>query len=174
MKMISILLFSISINLDNLPLSLYFLNQNQPLSLKQNIFLSLFVSFSTLLVMHFSVFFSTFFSSNLIHQILIELSCACLIIMGMLSIYQALFQTIKKEWNNKSMIKLSLSLLFNNIFAAIPAAIAGMHVFYSGLFNFILCLFFLEIAKKLHTKQALNRDLLFISGLLLIILGILS
>lgn len=170
MKIISILLFAISINLDNLPLSLLLLHQNQSLSFKENFWLSLFVSISTYLIMILSIHFSTFF----IPEILVELSCASLIIIGMLSIYHALFQIKKEKKTKKTIIKLALSLLSNNIFAAIPAAIAGTPVFYSAIFNFIACLFFLEIAKIITCKSDLKRELLFVSGLFFILLGILE
>lgn len=170
MKIISILLFSISTNLDNLPLSLILFKNNQALTLKQTLFLSIFISLSTLFMMLLAIQFSTFLNP----VILSELSCASLIIIGMLSIYHALFHTIKPKQSQKTFFQLALTLLSNNLVTALPAALAGTPILYSSFFHFLSCFFFLEIGKLIQFQSNQSRDTLFISGLFLILLGILE
>lgn len=173
MNIISIILYTISINSDNIPIGISFKLKN-----KKSKFNEIFkISILTSLITFISMIIGTNISSILPIKFANRLGASVLIAFG---IYLLIKEYKSKEITNNtqaSEIYEIVLLSINNIFAGISASITGINYFFASIFNFIFSTIFLYlgtiIGKKINsTKLELYSN--YLSAIILIILGIIE
>ena len=185
--------FSISANIDNIPIGLSYGIKKVHISIFKNIFICLITSIFTFISMSIGSNISKFLDikiANIIGSIL-------LIILGIYPILNNFFKKrkmkkIKKKKkiinskdiilkNNSICIKeilvIVVTLSLNNIAAGIAASITGINTFYTTLCTFIFGSIFLYIGNNLGKKiksEIIIRYSELISSLMLFLLGIIE
>lgn len=180
MHLISTLLFTISANLDNIPIGIFFSLNNNKLKTLDLIEISFFTSIFTFIIM---------LIGNTISKILpVEFSnkigAYVIIIIGLYGIIKEIFkknktQEIKQE-NNKNFIskfQTIILLSINNLALGINASITGINYLPSTIFTFIFSFMFLYIGcfigKKINFNLISNISN-YLSYIIILILGIIE
>lgn len=188
-ELISGTLFSISANIDNIPIGLSYGVRKIHISLIKNIFICAITSIVTFLSMLVGQNISKFFdvkTTNILGSIL-------LILLGVYPIIKNIFSKKKfdklnnnnninivknnNDINLKELLIMIITLSLNNIAAGIAASIAGVNIICTTIFTFIFCVVFLYIGNNLGKK--INNRLIekyseFISSFILILIGIIE
>ena len=174
MSLISTLLFTISANLDNIPIGIFFAINNNKLKIFDLIEISFFTSIFTFIIM---------LIGNIIVKILpIEFSnqigAYIIIIIGVYGIIKEIFKKNKIQENNKTFIskfQTIILLSINNLALGINASITGINCLPSSIFTFIFSFIFLYIGSFIGKK--INYNLIsdisnYLSYIIILILGI--
>ena len=178
MSLISTLLFTISANLDNIPIGIFFAINNNKLKIFDLIEISFFTSIFTFIIM---------LIGNIIAKILpIEFSnqiaAYIIIIIGLYGIIKEICnkkrtKKIRQQKNNNylSKYKTIILLSMNNLVLGINASITGISYLSSSIFTFIFSFIFLYIGYFIGKK--INFNLIsnisnYLSYIIILILGI--
>ena len=185
-ELISGTLFSISANIDNIPIGLSYGVRKIHISLIKKFFICAITSIVTFLSMLVGQNISKFFdvkTTNILGSIL-------LILLGVYPIIKNIFSkkkidklnnnnivTNNNDINLKELLIMIITLSLNNIAAGIAASIAGVNIICTTIFTFIFCVVFLYIGNNLGKK--INNRLIekyseFISSFILILIGIIE
>ena len=191
-ELLSGALFSISANIDNIPIGLSYGVKKIHISILKNIIICVFTSCATFLSMIIGQNIANLFDikiTNMIGSIL-------LILLGIYPIFKKLYKICKKnercikeikqkrkprQNNNyitlKELIAIILTLSLNNIAAGIAASITGVNVISTTICTFIFGSIFLFIGNNLGKK--INNKLVekyseIISSIILILIGIME
>lgn len=176
-------LFSISANIDNIPIGISYGVKKIHITFIQNIFIGIFTAFATFISMQIGKNISCFFDiklANLLGSIL-------LIILGAVPLTK-LFLKCKKRSNEdntfydsktsitvKEIVFIIATLSINNIATGIAASITGINALYTAICTFIFGSIFLYIGNHFGKKIANTTVQVcseILSSLLLIILGL--
>lgn len=180
MNLLSTLLFTISANLDNIPIGIFFTLNNKKLNIKDLFEISFFTSIFTFLIMIFGFFISKLLPINISNKI----GAYIIILIGIYGIIKEILQDfnkknyIKKE-NNTSLSKSKTIILLsvNNLALGINASITGLNYISSTIFTFIFSFVFLYIGSFIGKK--INFNLIsnisqYLSYIIILILGIIE
>lgn len=188
-ELLSGALFSISANIDNIPIGISYGIKKAYISPIKNIFICIITSIVTFFSMFIGENISFFFDikfTNIIGAIFF-------IFLGSYSIIKNIFFIKKRKeekiiynkklccFNNKISFKETLTIILtlslNNIATGFAASITGINIVYTTIFTFIFGTVFLYIGNNLGKK--FNNNLLqkysdFISSIILVFIGILE
>lgn len=178
-------LFSISANIDNIPIGISYGIKKIHITLIQNIFICMFTAFATFFSMQIGKNILNFFDiklANLVGSIL-------LIILGTIPLAKLFFNRKKRSdedttfyvskasINIKDIIFIIATLSVNNIATGIAASITGINVLYTAICTLIFGSIFLyvgnHLGKKIDNKLVQAYSEIF-SSLLLILLGLIE
>lgn len=183
-KLVTSTFFSISANIDNIPIGLSYGIKKVHISIFKNILICLITSIFTFISMSIGSHITNFLEikiANILGSIL-------LIILGIYPILKKLFfreklnnnQHILNENNSiciKEMLVIVVTLSLNNIAAGIAASITGINTFCTTICTFIFGSIFLYIGNNLGKKiksEIIIRYSELISSLMLFLLGIIE
>lgn len=178
-------LFSISANIDNIPIGISYGIKKIHVTFLQNIFISIFTAIATFTSMQIGKNVLNFFDiklANLVGSIL-------LIILGTIPLAKLFFKRKKRSYEEnafysskalisiKEIIFIIITLSINNIATGIAASITGINALYTAICTLIFGSIFLyvgnHLGKKINNKLVQAYSEIF-SSLLLILLGLIE
>ena len=178
-------LFSISANIDNIPIGISYGIKKIHVTFLQNIFISIFTAIATFTSMQIGKNVLNFFDiklANLVGSIL-------LIILGTIPLAKLFFKRKKRSYEEnafysskalisiKEIIFIIITLSINNIATGIAASITGINALYTAICTLIFGSIFLyvgnHLGKKIDNKLVQAYSEIF-SSLLLILLGLIE
>ena len=178
-------LFSISANIDNIPIGISYGIKKIHVTFLQNIFISIFTAIATFTSMQIGKNVLNFFDiklANLVGSIL-------LIILGTIPLAKLFFKRKKRSYEDnafysskalisiKEIIFIIITLSINNIATGIAASITGINALYTAICTLIFGSIFLyvgnHLGKKINNKLVQAYSEIF-SSLLLILLGLIE
>lgn len=173
MNIISLLLYTVSINLDNIPIGISLELNSKKSNLKKLLKISFFTSIITLISMIIGKYISFMFPV----QIANRLGAAILIIIGSYLLFKEYKLKSKEECKNLAGFYEIFILSINNSLAGLSASITGINYFFATIFNFIFSSIFLYIGAKIGKKvnnTKIEKYSNYLSAIIIIILGIIE
>lgn len=154
MNFISLLLFSISTNLDNIPIGISYSLSSKKKRKTDILKISFFTSLVTFMVMIIGKNISHIFPLNLSNTI----GSLILMLIGGYGVIKEYITKNKENQNilnsNLSIYKIILLLCANNLATGFSASIAGLNCFLSSILIFIFSIFFLYIGAFIGNRIA--------------------
>ncbi len=179
MNLISTLLFTISTNLDNIPIGIAYSLKNNKLKFKNLFQISFFTSLITFIIMIFGSSINFLLPESLANKI----GAYILIIIGSYGILKEIILNILKKnpsINKKSIDSIyhtALILSINNLSTGLSASITGINPIYATIFTFIFSFIFLYIGffiSKKISNRLINYISEYLSFIIILILGIIE
>lgn len=180
MNFISLLLFSISTNLDNIPVGISYSLKNKKRKLTDILKISFFTSFITFIIM----LIGTNISHILPFKLANNIGSIILILIGSYSLIKKYILTRnsnlsfnEKNEENLSILKIILLLSINNLATGLSASIAGINYISSSILTFIFGIIFLYmgafIGGKINSSK-LEEYSNYLSSFIILLLGIIE
>ena len=181
MNLISTLLFTISANLDNIPIGIFFALNNKKIKIKDLFEISFFTSIFTLFIMIIGKIICKFITLEHANKI----GAYIIIFIGIHDILKELINLFKNKTNivkNKNITYLSKSkiiifLSINNLALGINASITGLNYISCSIFTFIFGSIFLYIGSfigKNINYNLISNILQYSSYIIILLLGIIE
>ena len=173
MNIISLLLYTVSINLDNIPIGISLELNSKKSNLKKLVKISFFTSIITLISMIIGKYISFMFPV----QIANRLGAAILIIIGSYLLFKEYKLKSKEECKNPAGFYEIFILSINNSLAGLSASITGINYFFATIFNFVFSSIFLYLGSKIGKKvnnTKIEKYSNYLSAIIIIILGIIE
>lgn len=178
MHVLSILLFSVSSNLDNLTVGVGYGIGKMKITYLSNLIISLISALGTFMSMYLGVIISKFLNEKTTNLI----GSGILIIIGIFFCYSFFKSINKQEVNNvenksldiKGAISLGFALTINNFGVGFGASIAGLNAVLTSLITFFISVVFLESGYLLGDDflgKIFGKYSELISGLIIIFIG---
>lgn len=186
MHLLSIALFSISSNLDNLTVSIGYGMENIKIKFFSNFIISFISAFGTFISMSVGSIIVHFINSKIANNI----GSFILIFIGIYFCYQffknksndnLINNPSRADKDNSKVIEpkeafsLAFALTINNFGVGFGASVAGLNVFITSIVTFFISALFLEIGDKLGSgffSKIFGKYSDLISGLLIVFIGI--
>lgn len=174
---ISLILFSISTNLDNIPVGISYSLNNKKIKFKDIFKISFFTSLITFIIMLIGTSINHMLSLNFANTF----GSSILIFIGLYGLIKELINSkfdnnIDDEINvNFSNIKTIFLLSINNFATGLSASIAGLNYIFSTILTFIFSILFLYLGYLIVVKlnnSKLNNYSNYLSSIIILILGI--
>ncbi len=174
------ILFSLSANIDNIPLSMSYGMRKIHITFIQKLIIAIFTSIITIISMKCGTYLIYFLTSKIANF----LGASILIAIGLIDTIKYFF--LKKDngqvidntlgkLNTKNLIKIIFTLSINNIGTGIAASITGINIIFTFTFTSIFSFLFIHIGNTIG-KSIINSILLkysdIIASLLILFLGI--
>lgn len=180
MNFISLLLFSISTNLDNIPVGISYSLNSKKTKIKDIFKISFFTSLITFIIM--------LIGTNISHILPIKLAnsigSAILIFIGGYGLIKEYMLQKNKKLYSKENIKANLSitkiiflLSINNLATGLSASIAGINYIISTILTFIFSILFLYFGSFIGSKissSKLEEYSNYLSSFIILLLGIIE
>ena len=173
MNIISLLLYTISINLDNIPIGISLELNSKKSTLKKLLRISFFTSLITLISMIIGKYISFMFPVKIANR----LGATILIIIGSYLLFKEYNLKSKNKCKNPANFHEILVLSINNSLAGLSASITGINYFFATIFNFVFSSIFLYLGSKIGKKvnnTKIEKYSNYLSAIIIIILGIIE
>ncbi len=177
---ISLLLFSISTNLDNIPVGISYSLNNKKIKFKDIFKISFFTSLITFIIMVIGTSINHVLSLKFANTF----GSTILIFIGIYGILKEFISSKKSNNISKDNININFSniktiflLSINNFATGLSASIAGLNYLFSTIFTFIFSILFLYlgyfIASKINNSKLSNYSN-YLSSIIILLLGIIE
>lgn len=177
---ISLLLFSISTNLDNIPVGISYSLNNKKIKFKDIFKISFFTSLITFIIMIIGTSINHILSLKFANTF----GSTILIFIGIYGLLKEYINYIKNNDTSNDEININFSniktiflLSINNFATGLSASIAGLNYLFSTVFTFIFSIIFLYlgyfIASKINNSKLSNYSN-YLSSAIILLLGIIE
>lgn len=186
MHVLSVFLFAVSSNLDNLTVSIGYGMENIKIKSVSNFIISFISALGTLISMSLGSIFLKFINGNIANDIgsfiLIAIGIYfCLQFFNESKKYNIINNPILADKDNSKVIEpreafsLAFALTINNFGVGFGASVAGLNILFTSIVTFFMSSLFLEIGDKLGNSvfsKIFGKYSGFISGILIIFIGL--